>query len=318
MELFIAESGSYNPYINLSIEWELMENCGSNEIFLFLWQNEKTVVIGANQNPYLECDIEKIYSDGGKIARRRTGGGAVYHDLGNLNFSFVANQENYDVDKQFSVIIHGLKNIGIDCVKSGRNDIETCGKKISGNAFYKTRKNCLHHGTLLINADIALAQKYLYTKKGKLASKGVQSVKSRIANLSEIKADIDVQTIRKTLKNSFEKIYGREIKKITLSENTKIKKEAEKIESEKYLFGKWKNFHTNTKGKFEWGNADIGMEIDDGIIKEIAVSSDCLQTKSIIKAENLLKGKKISEINYLNNKDKIVLDIINLLRNDNV
>ena len=135
----------YNPHLNLAVESFLLNQVDNDSVTMFLWKNEQTVVYGYNQNPFTECNVDLLLSEGGHAARRRTGGGAVYHDLGNLNFSFVANKNLYDVHKQMNVIKTALGYFGLQTEVSGRNDILFEGRKFSGNAFgiYKDRR--LHH-----------------------------------------------------------------------------------------------------------------------------------------------------------------------------
>ena len=135
-KLTYIESNTTNPYHNLALEEALLFGCGKEECILYLWQNEKTVVIGKNQNAWKECRTEKLERDGGHLARRLSGGGAVYHDLGNLNFTFLVSREHYDLDRQLAVIQRALEHLGLRAEKSGRNDLLINGKKFSGNAFY--------------------------------------------------------------------------------------------------------------------------------------------------------------------------------------
>ena len=147
------------------------------------------------------------YNDeNGRIARRTSGGGAVFHDLGNLNFSFLVGRPLYDLYKQLSVIIDMANSFGISAEFTGRNDITVDGKKFSGNAFAHSKHASLHHGTLLINVDKLNLGKYLNPSKDKLKSKGVKSVKSRICNLNEY-GGITIDSAKEALHKSFEKIY---------------------------------------------------------------------------------------------------------------
>ncbi|MEG2456614.1 MAG: lipoate--protein ligase family protein, partial [Clostridia bacterium] len=174
MKCLYYKSDSYNPYENLAVEEFLFETLPTDTFVFYLWQNARTVVIGRNQNAYLECQIDALLSDGGKLARRNSGGGAVYHDKDNLNFTFIFNKENYDLQKDFKVISEALKEFDIKAEISGRNDIIVDGKKISGNAFLNIKNKVCHHGTLLVNVDTEKMAKYLKVDVEKLLKNGVK------------------------------------------------------------------------------------------------------------------------------------------------
>ena len=152
-----------NPYtdawFNLAAEEYLLKNF-SDDIFM-LWQNEPSVIIGKHQNVWNEINRNYIQEKHIKVVRRYSGGGAVYHDLGNVNFTFLVQKENYNVGRQLDVIIGAMRILGIQAERSGRNDILADGKKFSGNAFYRTGDGCYHHGTILIRADKENMSRYL-------------------------------------------------------------------------------------------------------------------------------------------------------------
>ena len=156
---FIGES--VDPYRNLAIEQYLMETVGEDTCILYLWQNSQTVVIGRNQNAWAECRTTELNRDGGHLARRLSGGGAVYHDMGNLNFTFLVSKKNYDLNKQLQVIVTACQNLGIDAQITGRNDVAADGRKFSGNAFFDSKGQAYHHGTLLVDVDMTMLGKYL-------------------------------------------------------------------------------------------------------------------------------------------------------------
>ena len=137
-KIYTIESGCFNPYQNMGLEEYLMYQAGEDECILYLWQNERTVVIGRNQNAWKECQTEELEGDGGYLARRLSGGGAVFHDLGNLNFTFLVRKENFNVEKQTEVILRAVNSLGIHAEKSGRNDITVDGCKFSGNAYLRS------------------------------------------------------------------------------------------------------------------------------------------------------------------------------------
>ena len=204
--LQIIISNQDNPYWNLAVEDFLLNQNLHNNVTMYLWKNRQTVVIGLNQNPYNECNVDKLIAEGGFLARRKTGGGAVFHDLGNINFSFIADKDHYNVTKQLNVIQTALQHYGLSTEISGRNDLTFEGRKFSGNAFSKGKFHNLHHGTILIKTDVDKIQQYLTVKPAKLAKHGVQSVASRIINLSEV-ADITSDNIIRHLTDAFQQVY---------------------------------------------------------------------------------------------------------------
>lgn len=306
----------YNPYINLAIESILLDNYLENTISLFLWKNQQTIVIGTNQNPYSECNVDTLLNEGGHLARRRTGGGAVYHDLGNLNFSFIADKDLYDVKRQMTVIQKALLNYGLETEVSGRNDISYQGRKFSGNAFAKTKFQGLHHGTILIKTDGEKLQKYLKVKPAKLHKHGVKSVASRVINLSEV-ADITSENIIPYLIKAFEEVYDNKAIEINFDDlyTEDALKLKDHISSDDYLFGKWRNFVTKKSNTFDWGSVDIELDIDEekGIIKDINIASDSLEPESINLAKEILKGASTTARPTFPEDNQIVRDIIGMI-----
>lgn len=305
-----------NPYLNLAVESQLLDNYLKNTITLFLWRNRQTVVIGTNQNPYSECDVDTLLKEGGHLARRRTGGGSVYHDLGNLNFSFIADKKIFDVNRQMTVIQKALLNYGLETEVSGRNDITYQGRKFSGNAFAKTKYQGLHHGTILIKTDGEKLQKYLKVKPAKLHKHGVKSVASRVINLSEV-ADITSENIIPYLIKAFEEVYDNKAIVINFDDlcTEEVMKLKDHISSDEYLFGKWREFHTQKSETFDWGSVDIELDIDEekGIIKNIGIASDSLEPTSIKTAIELLKGASIINKPVFTEDNIIVKDIIEMI-----
>ena len=285
---------------------------------MYLWKNHQTVVIGFNQNPYSECNVKLLLDEGGHLMRRGTGGGAVYHDLGNINFSFVADKALYDVRKQLSVIQDALLSYGLQTEISGRNDLTYDGRKFSGNAFAKGQKNDLHHGTILIKTDGAMMQRYLIVDKAKLMKNGVKSVASRVINLSEAVPELTSEKIKQPLLASFEKIYGGKAEWLdfdTLINNKAVQAIREEISSHAFLFGRWEHFKTAKKDRFHWGGVEIALHIDEAnaIITDIQIASDCLEPETIRLAEQLLQGCSTKTPPTFDEGNEILRDIIGLI-----
>ena len=318
MNLRVVVGNQYNPYLNLAVESALTDDFLSDTMTMFLWKNSQTVVIGVNQNPYSECNVELLQLEGGYVARRRTGGGAVYHDLGNLNFSFVVNNANYDVHRQCSVIQRAILDFGLIAEVSGRNDILIDGRKFSGNAFYKGRQQSLHHGTILIKTDTERLQKYLKVNPVKLHKHGVKSVESRVVNLSEL-TDITAEKLIPSLIHAFEEVYDGKSEMVDFDSlcNSNVLANSRFIASDEFLFAKWRHFAAHRQAQFDWGLVDVDFDVDEQskTIKNISIASDCLQPTAIESAEQLLRGAS-SEVRPAVSKcddEKIISDIFDLL-----
>lgn len=294
----IIIGNQYNPHLNLAVESSLLNGGDDDTVTMFLWKNQQTVVYGYNQNPYTECNVDMLLFEGGYAARRRTGGGAVYHDLGNLNFSFVAHKNLYDVRKQLKVIQMALGYLGLETEISGRNDLTFDDRKFSGNAFGFFKERRLHHGTILIKTDTERLTKYLKVNPAKLQKHGVKSVASRIINLSEV-VDITSDTIMPYLTKAFEQVY--EIKPETVDFDDLLTDDVMKTKdvfaSDEYLFGKWRNFHTKKSAQFSWGLAEIDLNVNEknGIIESISIATDGLEPELIEETERTLTGASIKE-----------------------
>jgi len=318
MKLQTLISNQYNPFLNRAVEQYLTEHQEEDTVTLYLWKNQQTVVIGYNQNPYSECNVQLLLDEGGHLMRRGTGGGAVYHDLGNINFSFVADKSLYDVRKQLSVIQDALLAYGLEAEISGRNDLTCQGRKFSGNAFAKGQRNDLHHGTILIKTDGAMMQRYLIVDKAKLMKNGVKSVASRVVNLGELVPELTSESIKQPLINSFEKVYDDKATLLdfdTFINNKEVQAIREHISSDDFLFGRWRQFKTTKKAQFPWGNVDVALHIDEAkaIITDIQIASDCLDTEIITQAENQLKGHSTKAAPAFDEDNEILRDIVQLI-----
>ena len=318
MQLQILISTQYDPFLNRAVEQYLTEHQEEDTVTMYLWKNQQTVVIGYNQNPYSECNVQLLLDEGGHLMRRGTGGGAVYHDLGNINFSFVADKSLYDVRKQLSVIQDALLAYGLEAEISGRNDLTCQGRKFSGNAFAKGQKTNLHHGTILIKTDGTMMQRYLIVDKAKLMKNGVKSVASRVVNLSELVPELTSENIKQPLIASFEKVYGSKATMLdfdTFINNKEMQAIREHISSDDFLFGRWKQFKTTKKAQFPWGNVDIALQIDEAksVITEAQIASDCLEPETIRQAEQLLQGSSTKTTPAFDEDSEILRDIMHLI-----
>lgn len=306
-------SNQTEPYWNIAVEQWLVE-C-ADAVTLYLWRNRRTVVIGQNQNPYSEVNVEALEADGGFLMRRKTGGGAVYHDDGNLNFSFVVPKALYDQQRQFSVIQRAVESFGLHTELSGRNDILAEGRKFSGNAFSKGRVNDLHHGTLLISGDMSDLARYLKPKPAKLQKHGVQSVRSRVVNLAELNPDITPESIVPRLKKAFAEEYGGDCMDVAFDDIIscdEVRAIHDHFASDEWKFGRWQTFTAQRSAQFDWGGVELALTVEDSIIRDVQIASDALDLAALDEVRKKLTGASISEA-PAESDNPIERDIYNLL-----
>ena len=310
--LYVYKSDSYFPYHNQAIEEYLLNNVQKDSMILYLWQNNNTVFIGKNQNSYNECNVKQLQKDNGYLARRISGGGAVYHDLGNLNFTFISSNENYDVERQNQVILNALKALDIDAYISGRNDLLIDEKKFSGHAYYKGKENSFHHGTLMLEVDQEKLSKYLNVSLLKLNSHNVSSVKSRTINLIYLDESLTVERIIRALYTAFSKEYKHDF---IVLDDSDFDEDLLSFYEEKFSSYDWihlneKSFDTYIEKRFDWGNTRIEYDIKDNIINDIAIYTDALIVDDIDVIPNSFIGKKIDDIKPINNIEKDIVETL--------
>lgn len=292
----LYESGSHDPYYNLAVEQHLLETVAANTCILYLWQNQNTVVIGKNQNAWKECRTTLLEQEGGHLARRLSGGGAVFHDLGNLNFTFLVPQADYDLDRQLTVIQEAVRSLGIQAERSGRNDVLAEGRKFSGNAFYKNGIQAYHHGTLLVDVDTQRMSRYLNPSKAKLQSKGVDSVRSRVVNLRELNPDITIPGLKAALAEAFSRVYGLPLAQIapeTLDAGA-IEALRRRNESWEWLYGKKIPFTFDCEGRFPWGGVQIQAQVENGVVRQAKIYTDAMDCFLAPRLEQALTGCRFS------------------------
>lgn len=289
--LTLCSSASVNPYWNLALEERLFHQAGEGECILYLWQNERTVVLGRNQNARAQCRVELLEEEGGRLARRLSGGGAVFHDLGNLNFTFLVKKPDYDLARQLRVIGEAAASFGISTEISGRNDLLAQGRKFSGNAFYRQGERQYHHGTVLIAADMELLGRYLTPDASKLRAKGVDSVRARVTNLQSLCPSITVSGFREAMKTAFEKVYGLKSEILLPPPKEALAEDEARYASFAWLFGQERAYTLTTPSlRFGWGSAQWALEIEKGIVKEARLYTDGMNPELSPVAQKAVEG----------------------------
>ncbi|MBV7508204.1 lipoate--protein ligase [Bacillus sp. sid0103] len=294
--LFIDNKEITDPQINLAIEEYALKNLDINETYLLFYINEPSIIIGKNQNTIEEINTEYVESNNIKVVRRLSGGGAVYHDLGNLNFSFITKDDGesfHNFRKFTEPVVAALKKLGVNAELSGRNDIEVGGRKISGNAQFSTKGRMFSHGTLMLNSEIDNVVSALKVKKDKIESKGIKSVRSRVANISEFLTEqLDMDEFRSLLlKNIFD--GQEEIPEYVLTEEDweKIYQfSKERYQNWEWNYGRSPKFNLQHSHRFPVGSIDVRLEVNRGVIENCKIYGDFFGVGDVSEIEEKLTG----------------------------
>ena len=296
--MLLIYNDNTNPYFNLAMEEYLLKN--STEDLFILWRNKPSVIVGKNQNTLSEINLEYVKENSIPVVRRQSGGGAVFHDLGNINFTFITNNNNSfsDFKKFTQPIIDLLKTMGLDATFSGRNDLLIDGKKFSGNAQYNYRNKVMHHGTLLFSSQITDLSNALKVKSIKFEGKGIKSVKSRVTNISEhLDTKMSVLEFKDLIMNYMASIDS-DNKLYTLSKEDidGIEKLVEKkYNTWEWNFGNSPKYSFSNELKYPGGNVEFNLEINKGVISKIKFFGDFYGKEDIENLEILLSGVKHKE-----------------------
>lgn len=291
MSNYIYSAPTGDGWLNLARDGYFLENNKKGDVILYFYVNKNAVIIGRNQNAWKECSIANMDADGVQLVRRHSGGGAVFHDNGNLNLSFITDEKHYDLNRQMRVILNAVSKLGLKAELSGRNDITVDGKKFSGNAFSLAKGNRSHHGTILVNADLTKLSNYLCVSKEKMRSKGIDSVRARVCNICELSSGLTVEAMRRLVIESFIEEYGAASEYVfdgtALAE---VEERRERLASWEWRFGKTPQFDFETDKRFSFGDTQIYFNSRNGVIRETKVYSDCLDTELTTEIENALTG----------------------------
>ena len=282
----IIKSSAFDPWFNLALEEHLLNNIEEKQIKLFLWQNNKSVLIGRNQNSRRICRYEKLENEGGKLARRVSGGGAVYNDPGTLNFSFLMDTNSFRPEHYLRVILRAIQSLGIRAQLSGDDDLIVGEKKFSGNVYYHGQGVSLLHGTIFVNIDFNKMLNYIkFSKKD-------DYIRSRVVNLTEINGNkVDIDLVVQSLVDSFNEIYGGDNNIYEVEPQKECpEKLYKKHSSSKWCYGPEPECDVSFGNRFQWGDIELCLKLKAGKIESAVIFSNTLEADLMLKIAEMIKG----------------------------
>lgn len=294
--IFVDNGGNHDATLNLALEEYILRKFKSDTDYLLFYINSPSIIIGRNQNTLEEINQKYCKEHHIQIVRRVSGGGAVYHDFGNLNFSFITNHDSKSLsnfEKFTTPVVKVLKQMGLDASLRGRNDLEIDGKKISGTAQFSNSKRMISHGTLLFNADLSEVANALNVKMSKIQSKGHKSARSRVANIVDfLERPMTMEVFRSTLLNGL----AAENEEFSVYQLTEEEwKDVRQFREEKYNtwewnYGKSPRFNVQRVERFPIGEIDIRIWVEKGHIDEFKIYGDFFGFRPIEDFEQLMVG----------------------------
>jgi lipoate-protein ligase A len=310
---FIDNQGIIDPRINLAIEEYALKQLPDSDDYLLFYINEPSIIIGKNQNTIEEINADYVSEKNIHIVRRLSGGGAVYHDLGNLNFSFITNDDGqsfHNFRKFTEPVVQALKELGVEAELTGRNDIQVGERKISGNAQYSTKGRMYSHGTLLFASEMENVVSALKVNAEKIKSKGIKSIRSRVANITEfLDKDMTIDEFRLAILHSI--FGGGEVEEYKLTEEDWAK--INELSQERYQNWDW-NYGKSPKSNFRAskrfdniGTVEVQLDIEKGRIKEAKIYGDFFGVRDVSELE-----AKLHDLPYDRQEVTIALADVNI------
>lgn len=300
--LFVDNQGITDPSVNLAIEEYILKHLPMDDSYLLFYINRPSIIIGKHQNTIEEINIEYVQDNNVQVVRRLSGGGAVYHDLGNLNFSFITKDDGqsfHNFRKFTQPVVEALHELGVNAELTGRNDLQVGERKISGNAQFSTRGRMFSHGTLMFDLNLDHVQASLNVNPEKFKSKSTKSVRSRVANIRELmSSDMTIEAFRGELLRHIFGMEPNEVPQYHLTEKDweKINEiSAERYKNWDWNYGQSPESNVKHSRKFPVGIIDLRMNIKEGRIEDIKIFGDFFGVGDVADIEDMLRGKRYEE-----------------------
>ena len=278
--MFYLESPSHDPRYNLALEQFVFDCLPREQDYFMLWRNDNAIIIGKHQNTIGEINLPYVQKNGIQVVRRLSGGGAVYHDLNNLNFTFIVSavgRQSFDFASFCRPVVSALAELGVSAEINGRNDMTIDGKKFSGNAQYRKRDRIMHHGTILYDSDLTVISQALAVSRDKIESKGLKSVHSRVTNVKPyMTEDIPVERFIEALREAMFRNYALQPYTLDAAQQATVKKLQQGVyDTWEWNYGASPPYSIRKERRVEnCGKLEVFMDVEKGIIRRIAFYGD--------------------------------------------
>ena len=286
----IARGG--DPYRNLAIEKHMMDTLPEDTAILYLWQNDHSILIGRCQNPLYECRVDPFLSSGGHIARRMSGGGAVYQDRGGLSFTFILPKTAFDIGRQLSVVGMAVGAFGVQAQAMGRGDLFAQGRRFSANAYFKAGSAAMHHGTLLIDSDLERMDQFLTGGGEAHAAQTSPHMAAHAVNLHALAPAITVDELEQALCWSFSRAYGAQPAWLDerMLDSRSIAALTAQFADPKWIYPEAVAYTFSVSERFPWGQVTVKLKVEGGVIRAARVFTDAMEAPLFGRIEQALVG----------------------------
>ena len=280
-----------DPYRNQALEKHLMDTLPGDTAILFMWQNRTTVMLGRAQHARYECPVDDFTQKGGCIARRLSGGGAMYQDMGSLNFSFILPKTSFDIPRQLSTIGVAVGAFGVQAQASGRNDLSVDGRKFCANAFFKSGSAAMHHGTVLVSSQLGQMVAALTVEEGKLPA-GMKKPFPQVANLADAGRNVSIGALQESLYWAFGRCYGSQPGMLDerMMDSRSIEQAAAQFAADEWLYPSAIPYTFTVSERFPWGGVTVQMRAEGGIVRDARVYTDAMEAALFAHIEQALIG----------------------------
>ncbi|MBR3356088.1 MAG: lipoate--protein ligase [Oscillospiraceae bacterium] len=289
-KLYLAYADGSDPARNLAIASVLMDNVLPGEIILYIWQNDNTVLIGRNQDIRKEVNLKAIERDGVHVMRSSAGGAAIYHDTGNLNFSFIARDGDFSAERQTAIILDAIRSLGFDAEIKERGDIFINGKKVTGGGFYHYNGASLQYGTVLVNCDISKVMEYIVPDPERFSERGLAQISSRMANLCDTIPSVTVEEVGSSIVSACEREYNTKNILYNLPNRDLLEQKEFLYRSRTWIYGRSIEYDHSCEKRFSWGQLRFEFQTENGEISNLRVLSDSTEPTVIDDIREALLG----------------------------